>query len=289
MTAVTPATRNRLADPLATTLPQADRVHYATALLLDAADFEAEQTYHRGRLSRLLTYLLGYGTLAGLRVTWEGPAGNGETVSVHAGMAVDRLGRLIEVQRDACIHLNRWYEGIGDPDVLAEAWHTGDDTGVIVDVFLSFEACASGYSPALAAGQFDALDALTYSRVRDAYHLELVPRREGAPALPAPAWTDLSATEAGEARRTAARESVLDGWRDGPDTWTDDGLAPLQEHAAGQDSTAVFLARLVLPAAEPAAGEKPIRALDRPVVVNNDSRPFILSARLLAGAAGLGL
>src|SRR5437870_11525741 len=95
-------------DPL-TQETHPDRVFYATGTLLDAADFSAEQMYHRGRLARALTYLHGSGTVAGLKVEWERPlmagadpkfpAGREETLRVHPGMAIDRLGRIIEVPR----------------------------------------------------------------------------------------------------------------------------------------------------------------------------------------------
>ena len=45
-----------------------DRVSYDEGVLLDALDFRAEQSYHRGRLARVLAYLFGTGTAAGLEV-----------------------------------------------------------------------------------------------------------------------------------------------------------------------------------------------------------------------------
>ena len=54
-------------DPLEAA-PPAERVNYATGVLLDAEDFRDEQTYHRGRLATALRHLAGFGTVAGLRV-----------------------------------------------------------------------------------------------------------------------------------------------------------------------------------------------------------------------------
>ena len=45
-----------------------DRVNYANGVLLDENDFKAEQAYVRGRLGRALSYLHGFGTVAGLNV-----------------------------------------------------------------------------------------------------------------------------------------------------------------------------------------------------------------------------
>jgi hypothetical protein len=47
-------------DPLYA-LPDAARPHYATGMLLDAADFADEQTYHRNRLARALAFASGAG------------------------------------------------------------------------------------------------------------------------------------------------------------------------------------------------------------------------------------
>ena len=170
-------------DPLAVRLQPADRVHYATGMLLDAEDFSAEQTYHRGRLARALTYLHGYGTIAGLRVVIEGDPGE-EQVVVNPGIALDRLGRVIEVPASSCIRLNRWYEQRSDDD-LAQGFHAG---AVIVDVFVTFRECERGKTPALAAGPFDALDAVVASRLRDSFEVELVIRHEGTPPQPERQW-----------------------------------------------------------------------------------------------------
>ena len=102
-------------DSLTSSAPP-DRVHYATGVLLAADDFLDEQDYHRGRLARTLAYLHGSGTVAGLRVehhpaveaTDEAPARE-EELMVKAGLAIDRLGRLVEVPRDACIRPDKLF------------------------------------------------------------------------------------------------------------------------------------------------------------------------------------
>src|SRR5258708_794373 len=106
-------------DPLAQKPELPDRLFYATGILLDAEDFRAEQLYHRGRLSRALAYLHGGGTVAGLRVDWikplnpgedaAFPKGRDEEIVVNPGIAIDRLGRVIEVPTSGCIRLMRWY------------------------------------------------------------------------------------------------------------------------------------------------------------------------------------
>src|SRR5512138_901827 len=89
-----------------------ERPFYATGMLLTAEDFEAEQNYHRSRLARALAELHGYGTAAGLEVQYrqDPPKEPGdapiEQIIVQPGLAVDRLGRVIEVPGAACLRLD---------------------------------------------------------------------------------------------------------------------------------------------------------------------------------------
>ena len=205
-------------------LPDAARPHYATGMLLDAEDFAAEQIYHRNRLARALAFasgagarrlpedagespgatgLLGGGTLAGLRVTVRPAAGTQpEEIRVAPGLAVDRLGRLVEVPRPVCLRLQRWFDGELERDGgddLRRAAQTdlarfastrlSDDIAggaeplparaVIVDVFVRFVTCRQALTPAFASGPFDALDAVETTRLRDAYEVHFVPRTDG--------------------------------------------------------------------------------------------------------------
>jgi hypothetical protein len=245
-----------------------DRLYYAEGVLLGAADFSDEQSYHRGRLARALSFLVGSGTVAGLRVEHKGPRGADEEIVVHAGLAVDRLGRIIELPRDACIRLDNWYRTQTVTD-LTEGFHVANG-GVIADVFIRFVECQRGKTPAFAAGPFDATDYVTPSRVRDAYQLDLVIRKEATPALPKSPLPDLAAEQDPAKRRAALHQMIFDSW-DAPDRQRDQkGLVPLAEHTMVQDATAVFLARLVIPAA---AGNPPARTAS-PVTVDNDSRAF---------------
>jgi len=283
-------------DPLAKAQAQGesqDRLWYATGVLLDAEDFLDEQTYHRGRLARALAYLYGSGTVAGLRVVWEPtvdpgadvslPDGRPERIKVEPGLAIDRLGRLIELPRMACIRLNRWYEVQADDD-LAQGWHGAPFNGVVVDVFLTFVACERGKTPAFAAGPYDALDPVVPSRIRDGYAVTLVIRKEADPPVPVNQWPDLSGISDPSERADRMRQAVFGAWREGTQWRELDGkLAPMLEHAAGQDATAVLLARLVLPATQASAAARPQRTEDAPVRVDNNIRPIVFNPGRWAG------
>lgn len=265
--------------------PRPDRVFYELGVLLDAEDFRDEQTYHRGRLARALGYLGGAGTLVGLRARVQRPAA-GLELQVGGGLAVDRLGRLIEVPRPWCLRLPEWLRA-QSADALRAAL---GPQGVVADLYLRYVARGRGATPAFAQGAYDATDALTPARVRDAFRFSLVLRPEAAadPAapnfLPQPRFAALRGLpEAG--RGAALRDALLDGW-DGRLARADGAaLAPLREHAIGVDPAAVFLARLRVPATPAAAPEQPpdfdLDALGD-AQVDNHARSFVLPNDLIA-------
>jgi hypothetical protein len=300
------------ADPLYAR-PAAERPNYSTGMLLDAQDFTDEQTYHRGRLARALASLTGGGTLAGLRVSHRpataAPATLPEEIRVEPGLAIDRLGRLIEVPRPACLRLQAWFDAEAAADggdrlrqgaydnlnrflsarAIAEAGTGGRPPiparGVVADVFLRFIACARGLTPSFATGPFDALDAVATSRVRDAYDLQLVVRAgldDGFNGLPAPG-VDLAGIADVSARRAALQDAILDSYPASGHAGSPGQLEPLPEHPPGIDPAAVFLARVVIPVDAP---NPPARA-GTAVLVDGWRRRFVASSLLMARWVGI--
>jgi hypothetical protein len=270
-----------------------DRVHYATGVLLGAEDFQAEQDYHRGRLARTLAYAMGYGTLAGLAVAYEPAQAAGETpparpeqLIVAPGLAIDRLGRQIEVARSRCLRLAEWYEA-QSPRQLREAWHdsghlwTGSPSGVVADLFIRFVVCKNGKTPAFASGAFDSFDSITAARLRDSFEIELILRQESRPALPQPQWLDFGSDAA------TLRAAIFTAWREGSAFSTQQGLDPLPEHVPGQDAGALFLSRVLLPADQGPIGQRPARRMSEAVLVRNELRPFVVTANALARWLGI--
>ncbi len=316
-------------DPLYA-LPDAARPHYATGMLLDAGDFADEQTYHRSRLARTLAFVSGAGarrlpegldadaagaaglfaggTLAGLRVRQVPAAGEAvEEVRIAPGLAVDRLGRLVELPRSVCLRLTRWFDGelardggdglrlaaLDNPQRFASARLIADGPAlpvraVIADVFVRFVTCRQALTPAFASGPFDALDAVQTSRLRDAFEVHLVLRGDGLDddfnGLPQPD-RDLSAL-APAARRDALQDAVLNGWPDiSGSAGSSDAAGELPAppgHPPGLDPTAVFLARVFVPLA---ADDPPARSGD--AIVDNGGRRVLPHLGMLAGALGL--
>jgi hypothetical protein len=273
-------------DPLERSGPP-ERVNYATGVLLQADDFEAEQTYHRGRLAQLTRHLVGFGTLAGLRVRAPKPEDNLLEIRVEPGLAVDRYGRLIEVRTPQCIRLVNWFNA-QDGRYLRAATHDAPrvslSQAVVVDVFLSAEQCGRGKTPSFASGPFDALDALVAARLAENPNLELVMRMEGNPDpdggsgiagnVPAPSnfWPKPSESAA------TILDAVLGSWDVGFAQNADSSLGPLQEHVLGSELSAVLLARVEIPVTlDRGSGSPALPEIDfnKAPVVDNSLRPII--------------
>ncbi len=261
-----------------------DRLNYVQGVLLDARDFEDEQRYHRGALARGLQYLFGTGTVAGLSVGFN--ADNDE-LEVEPGLALDPLGRLIEIPRRFCVGLGAWLAAQRLED-LVDSWIDEDpddpasDPVLIADVFVRFVVCERGKTPAFASGPFDALDAVTPARLRDGFELGLILRPEARvrreaiiaevapvdlPALPGPDALSRAVellTMAPSPRLEAIHDDILDAWREGTQLWENDRPPRLPEHlqprvvvleqdplAVGRDPSSVLLARMRIPVTPP--------------------------------------
>ena len=122
----------------------------------------------------------------------------------------------------------------------------------------------------------------------------MVPRLEhrpdgepDVPPLPAPLWPDLTGMDPA-ARRAALRTAIYNGWREGTDHWDNDTPRPLAEHVPNQDTTSVFLARVVIPTTVASnAAPRPERDTARPVEIQDAGRPFVYPTGALARALDL--
>lgn len=252
-----------------------ERLHYAAGVLLDTADFEDEQTYHRAQLGRALTALFGFGTLAGLRVSHTVAAVPGDnstcSVEVHVkpGLALDRLGRLVEVRREQCLKVEDWLasrDSVGETveptrtaELKAAVVGTAGARRLLLDVWLRYMPCAHGRTPAFAAGPFNATDYTVPSRLADGFEisLDIAADKTGA-AMPVNGLPPLDEklaeiqAEAGDADRRQARvawsvDNVLDHAWAAPGDSAPDQLARLAEHRSEAAWASVLLARVNLP------------------------------------------
>src|SRR5260370_3382037 len=78
------------------------RMNYFSGQLLSPADLQAEQDYHR-EMRYLHNRLLGHGVVHGLDVT----IGDGSTVCVGPGLAIDQCGRQLVIPDDVSLYSSR--------------------------------------------------------------------------------------------------------------------------------------------------------------------------------------
>ncbi len=274
--------------------PAPQRVFYSTGRMLGVADFQADQDYHRARLARALIQLYGTGTVSGLLVQTDGnPDPTQLEIQVTPGMAIDRIGRIIDVPRLVCIVANNWLNqyvqawraqqsgqvAIADPN---SAIHDGSH--LTVDVFATFVACTRGVTPCFAAeDDYDATDAFSANRYLDSFAMQLVLRTDPSPGLPVDPWKISGALPNGAlsaitpANLTTLQNLLLSS--------SAGAAAPTAEYPPGFDTTSVFLARILIGATAGTSGNPPTWNLSN-VTINNNARLFLYPAALMARFAG---
>jgi hypothetical protein len=273
------------------------RVFYSTGRMLGVEDFQADQDYHRGRLARALLQLYGSGTVSGLLVQTDGNANPlALEIQVTPGMAIDRVGRILEVPRLICIVLNDWLNSqvqawqqqqspvAGQPSIADPNDAIHDGKNLWVDVFATFVPCTRGLTPCFASqDDYDATDAFSANRLLDSFAMQLVLRTDAAPRTPVDPWRAVTRPGNGSgltAPNAAAIQALLMQASGGP------AAVPV-EYPPGFDASSVFLARLLIAATPGAAGAPPSWDLTR-ISIDNNSRMFLYPAALVARLIGLG-
>ncbi len=284
-------------DPLVQQLlaltQRAERPYYEVGVLLDREDFIAEQSYHRGRLARAMATLFGHGTVAGLRVREPSRPNAEREIEIDPGLAMDRLGRLIELRTTQCFRIKRWFDWTlaNDADALDEAVvGAGANTHVLLDIFVHFVVCQHGATPAFATGPFNATDATVPSREHDAFELSwaLRPAAEAA-TQPGNVWPafdavnqELAALPTGTPAQKAAREkrraeligeAILGAWEPLSADAQRPTLDPLVEHPRDDWWDRVLLARVKVPVT--ASSDHPQIDEGRQLEIDNLIRPFV--------------
>jgi hypothetical protein len=209
-------------------------------------------------------------------------------VAVTAGLAIDRVGRMIEVPQTVCIYLQPWMASQSASD-LNLALHGGN---IVADVFATFVPCTQGVTPCFATqDDYDATDAFAANRLLDSFAMQLVLRTDQNPLLPQDPWLGAGPTPTGGVTSTvvqALQQNILSanaGAAAGA-PFTTTGPIPA-EYPPGFDASSVFLARLSIPATAPATqGQAPAFNLNT-ITINNLARLFIYAPSLVARTLGL--
>jgi hypothetical protein len=174
------------------------RVSFAPGILLGAEAMQAEQAYHVRRMTRHQRWLVGPGTVFGLRVELQQPPNTPDDVRliVHPGYAIDGLGREVIVDQSYAISLRDW---------LAAENAAGGTLAPFVGGVLYLRVTVRGRAvpqslQPTVSSLFDAgLDPVVSARTDDGFLLEIATdaKQTGdTPARPLDAWAPEHATPA---------------------------------------------------------------------------------------------
>lgn len=252
--------------------PATERLFLFDGALLTQEHFRVEQLYHRGQAARLGLHLHGAGTIAGLDVGFSPTSGANVEIQVAPGLALDRLGRLVELPYISCLNLGLWVDQQADEPLNAARLTAGtrapgadpirNDPGsgnpiqipsnhVVADVYLSFHACARNPEPAFATANADTVDGVQPSRVLETGHLRLIVRPANDNRVPSslPA-SQLPNPVTLEGLRNYKRLTAWNLVQPGASPFSLPAGGTISEHiTAGnyQDGSEILLARLTIP------------------------------------------
>jgi hypothetical protein len=221
-------------------------------------------------------------------------------VQVTPGIAIDRVGRIVEIPRTVCIRVKQWLAS-QPASSLNQAFKQTTATpspayAIIADVFTTFAGCTRGVTPCFATqDDYDATDAFSPNRLLDSFAMQLVLRPDvefmTTPQrlmLPEDPWAELGPTSTPPTPSAATLQQRLLDATTGPAA-----LDPLSEEkvpneipiGSGLDPSSIFLARVQIPATA-GTGGAPEPNLSA-ITIDNFSRLFLYPASLVARWIGL--
>ena len=156
--------------PTAQSPDPSKHVNFTLGMVLGVDDMNQEFAYLAGRDRWLARDAIGYGTLAGLKVSVETDA-RGPKILVTSGSALSPHGQLICVKPAQCAYLNDWL------DVNRPAVDTllGSPPGNVLKVYLTlcYSECAVDPVPIAGEPCRTEDELMAPSRIVDSFHLDL--------------------------------------------------------------------------------------------------------------------
>ena len=150
------------------------RVNFVHGLVLGAGELTQESAYLANRTEWLARDLIGYGTVAGLRVTSDTREGTAVIV-VGAGVALSPRGRPIRVTMPQALALNEWLDARANEVVYRLVPGADSPPGDLLKLFvvLCYQQCATDNQPG--PGEPCRTDEAPdlYTRIADSFRLEL--------------------------------------------------------------------------------------------------------------------
>jgi hypothetical protein len=144
-------------------------VNYVAGMVLGVDDFQQEYANLSGHDARIVRDLIGYGVVAGLRVTVDVDA-TGPRVMVAPGEAVTPSGRLICVEPAQCADLNDWLRA---HSVEVEALGSPPATGLPLYVVACYRECPTDDVPIPGEPCRSDDELMEPSRLKESFSLEL--------------------------------------------------------------------------------------------------------------------
>ncbi|HTA55892.1 MAG TPA: hypothetical protein VK755_14205 [Candidatus Acidoferrales bacterium] len=221
-------------------------------------------------------------------------------IEVTPGVAIDRVGRIIEVPRPVCIGIAAWLASQAAADLNGALKATSAASGaplvIVVDVFATFVGCTRGVTPCFATqDDYDATDAFSANRLLDSFAMQLVLRPDvdftlATPALnlPEDPWYGIGAVTTPPSPSPQTLQQQLLDATSGPGASAPFGGMSYPREIppqSGLDPSAVFLARIRIPATA-VTGQAPAANLTA-ISIDNFSRLFLYPASLVARWIGL--
>jgi hypothetical protein len=271
-----------------------ERVSFQPGILLGSEALNAEQAYHVRRLTRHQRWLVGPGTVFGLRVDAVTPPSDPTDVrlTVGPGYAIDGLGREVLLNEGYAISLRDWLAAENArPDVA------GNFVGgtLFLRVTLRSRATPQQLQPVVSA-LFDAgLDPVVPARIEDGFLLELSgdARQLGdAAARPLDSWSPDHTTPAAAnvpGPVTAREQTTLSGITDAGranalklQAWLLTRTLPAFDDSPGSAAGYEEASRLLLASVHVTLASLTTRPTTAATAVNNLVRSFVRPNALLA-------
>jgi hypothetical protein len=271
-----------------------ERVSFQPGILLGSEALSAEQAYHVRRLTRHQRWLVGPGTVFGLRVDAGTPPDDATDVrlTVGPGYAIDGLGREVVVNESYAISLRDWLAAENARPDVADNFVGGT---LFLRVTLRSQATPQSLQP-VASALFDAgLDPVVPARISDSFLLELSgdARQWGdAPARPLDTWspdhtTPTTANVPGPV--TAREQATLSGISDAGlanalklEAWLLRRTFPAFDKSPGSAPGYEEASRLLLASVHVTLASLTTPPTTAGTAVNNLVRPFVRPNALLA-------
>jgi hypothetical protein len=271
-----------------------ERVSFQPGILLGSEALSAEQTYHLRRLTRHQRWLIGPGTVFGLRVDVMNPAPADDSADVRLtvapGYGIDGLGREVLLNEAYAISLRDWLAANGSRVASNLIGNT-----LFLRITARARATPQGLQPVVSE-LFDAgLDPVVTSRVGDSFLLEVTGDAKqlgDAPARPLDTWAPLSASPAAAevpgtltAREEATLSSIADAGLHNAmalQAWLLHQPLPPFDDSPGADAGYLEASRLLLASVHVSLASLTEAPTIAGTAVNNLVRPFVRPNALLA-------